>query len=112
MDFISLFKFTTFQNSSSSTPQWNDFYKEAVKYFKGELSGYVSDLTMNKGHFYFSGFLTNRKGKIFYFCSLDVRGQKRMYIRTATDYKDYTGGSNNMLDIDHDLPEEIIRIIK
>lgn len=52
------------------------------------------------GHYYFSGFAT-KNNKSIYFSISDVRyfpptsGGADLLIRTAKDYKDYTGGSNN-----------------
>jgi len=59
-----------------------------------------SDIKFLNGHYYFSGFAT-KNNKVIYFSISDVRhfpptgGGADLLIRTAKDYKDYTGGSNN-----------------
>jgi hypothetical protein len=58
-----------------------------------------TDIKFLNGHYYFSGFAT-KNNKIIYFSISDVRhfpptGGGALLIRTAKDYKDYTGGSNN-----------------
>jgi len=59
-----------------------------------------TDIKFLNGHYYFSGFAT-KNNKAIYFSISDVRhfpptgGGADLLIRTAKDYKDYTGGSNN-----------------
>ena len=59
-----------------------------------------TDIKFSNGHYYFSGFAT-KNNKAIYFSISDVRhfpptgGGANLLIRTAKDYKDYTGGSNN-----------------
>ena len=59
-----------------------------------------TDIKFLNGHYYFSGFAT-KNNKVIYFSISDVRhfpptgGGADLLIRTAKDYKDYTGGSNN-----------------
>ena len=59
-----------------------------------------TDIKFSNGHYYFSGFAT-KNNKAIYFNISDVRhfsptgGGADLLIRTAKDYKDYTGGSNN-----------------
>ena len=59
-----------------------------------------TDIKFLNGHYYFSGFAT-KNNKAIYFSIPDVRhfpptgGAADLLIRTAKDYKDYTGGSNN-----------------
>lgn len=59
-----------------------------------------TDIKFSNGHYYFSGFAT-KNNKAIYFSISDVRhfpptgGGADLLIRTAKDYKDYTGGSNN-----------------
>ena len=58
------------------------------------------DIKFSNGPYYFSGFAT-KNNKVIYFSISDVRhfpptgGDADLLIRTAKDYKDYTGGSNN-----------------
>jgi hypothetical protein len=58
-----------------------------------------TDIKFSNGHYYFSGFAT-KNNKAIYFSIPDVRygwssDGMNLLIRTAKDYKDYTGGSNN-----------------
>ena len=59
-----------------------------------------TDIKFSNGHYYFSGFAT-KNNKVIYFSISDVRhfpptgGSADLLIRTAKDYKDYTGGGNN-----------------
>ena len=59
-----------------------------------------TDIKFSNGYYYFSGFAT-KNNKVIYFSISDVRhfsptgGGADLLIRTAKDYKDYTGGSNN-----------------
>ena len=59
-----------------------------------------TDIKFSNSHYYFSGFAT-KNSKVIYFSIPDVRhfpptgGGGDLLIRTAKDYKDYTGGSNN-----------------
>jgi hypothetical protein len=59
-----------------------------------------TDIKFSNGHYCFSGFAT-KNNKVIYFSISDVRhfpptgGGADLLIRTAKDYKDYTGGVNN-----------------
>lgn len=93
------------ESSSGLTPQFKEFYST----FKKELTKFLTDkgctkIEVGKGHFYVSGFFTNASGQIYYFSLSDVRGMhyrgsKEMLYRTATHYKDFTGGGNNYIDL-------------
>ena len=59
-----------------------------------------TDIKFSNGYYYFSGFAT-KNNNVIYFSISDVRyfpptgGGADLLIRTAKDYKDYTGGVNN-----------------
>lgn len=55
-----------------------------------------TDIKLDYGFYYFSGFFTSPSGQVYYMSCSDVRHfpYKQLLIRTAKDYKDYTGGSN------------------
>ena len=58
-----------------------------------------TDIKYSNGYYYFSGFAP-KNNKTIYFSIPDVRygwasDGLNLLIRTAKDYKDYTGGSNN-----------------
>jgi len=58
-----------------------------------------TDIQMNYGFYYFSGFFTSPNGQVYYFSCSDVRHYPydTILIRTAKDYNDYTGGINNFV---------------
>ena len=53
-------------------------------------------IELNYGFYYFSGFFTSSTGQVYYLSCSDVRhwGYDKLLIRTAKDYKDFSGGSN------------------
>lgn len=97
----------SFESSSGLTEEFATFAKEFKAYLKKELSNEFEIVNINRGHFYLSGFVKNKKtGKVAYFSSDDVRWSdgwfENLLIRTAQHEKDYTGGSNcftKLLDI-------------
>ena len=56
--------------------------------------------TSNLGHFYISGFIELDNSKFVYFSIEDLRGGSKFMIRECKDFNDYTGKSNNYLNID------------
>lgn len=80
--------------------------KESVKAYSKQRSivrkalrdAKFEGIQISNGYYYFSGFARKNNKKI-YFSISDVRHQgvveERVLIRTARDYEDYTGGSNN-----------------
>ena len=71
-----------------------------------------TDIKFLNGHYYFSGFAT-KNNKVIYFSISDVRhfpptgGGADLLIRTAKDYKDYTGGSNNYSSLETEEIQEL-----
>lgn len=58
-------------------------------------------IEMDYGFYFFSGFFTSESGQIYYLMvHIDNRPieYKQILFRTAKDYKDYTGGSNQYID--------------
>jgi hypothetical protein len=55
----------------------------------------------NYGFYFFSGFFTAPSGQVYYFSCSDIRhwGYDKLLIRTAKNYTDYTGGSNQYVGI-------------
>jgi hypothetical protein len=94
---IELFK-QGFQSSSTLTPEFSQFFKTFKKEFTAELKKMGCEkIEIGRGHFYISGFFTASSGQIYYFSLSDVRSgfeNNCLMYRTAKDYKDYTGGSN------------------
>ena len=60
-----------------------------------------TNIQLNYGFYYFSGFFTAQSGQIYYISSYDVRhfGYKELMYRTAKSYTDYSGGSNNFVQV-------------
>jgi len=98
-----------FESSSGKTEQWLTAFSNSKREIKKAIAHLVDNLEFSREHFYFSGFFTRRSdNQIFYFSVSDVRGHNdQLLIRTATSYKDYTGGGNNYVTIDDDFPSRI-----
>lgn len=100
-----------FGSSTRNSPAFDVFYKS----FKSKLTKQLrevgaSDITFSKGHFYLSGFFTMPNGQAWYFSLSDVRsnwGTPQLLYRTATSYKDYTGGSNQYVNISEDMVKQM-----
>ena len=95
-----------FESSSGLTPRFKAFARLFKKLIKNEIAKKGCELLkFNRGHFYVSGFF--RKGEqIYYFSVSDVRdcyNTPNMLYRTATSTKDYTGGSNQYVNIKDDM---------
>ena len=58
-----------------------------------------TNVVMDYGFYYFTGFFTSASGQIYYLSVSDVRyfPYVRIMYRTAKDYKDFTGGSNQWI---------------
>ena len=67
------------------------------------------DIKVSNGYYYFTGFAKKNNQTIYYSIS-DVRqnhNHETLLIRTAKDYKDYTGGSNNFCSLDKENIQEL-----
>lgn len=88
-----------FESSSERTPEFAAFARTFKREFKKQVEMYhaVEAWSWNVGHFEVSGFFKLYGGKCFYFNTGDVRGSAcpGFLIRSARDFKDYTGGANN-----------------
>lgn len=97
-----------FESSSQTTPEFLAFFRT----FKSELTNILTakgctKIEIGKGHFYVSGFFTAPSGQVYYISLSDVRSFREddmcfgsLMYRTAKDYKDYTGGSNQWVSLD------------
>ena len=105
-----------FESSSNRTPQYltahRTFKREFTKLLK-ELE--VLELDISKpNHFDMSGFFRTKANKVFWFRIEDLRWSKdNMLIRTAKDFKDYTGGTNQFIDLETEqsFKEQLIKVI-
>lgn len=101
-----------FESSSGLTEEFKHFYSTFRTEFKKELKTIgATDIVFNRGHFYVSGFFTVNN-QAYYFSISDVRNFiyskvndpysciHKMLYRTAQNYKNYTGGHNQYIDIE------------
>ena len=102
-----------FESSTTKTPQYLEFYKTFKREFTNMLKPYINNIKIHKpNHFDVSGFFERKDNQIFYFSLGDLRwNKKELLIRTATDFKDYTGGRNNFIPMNN-IEEEIKPYIK
>ena len=104
------------ESSSVKTPE----FKELSRAFKSALTKELNSIGATligytTNHFYMSGFF--KKGEqLYYFSFGDVRGMEfvlargskvRMMYRTAQHEKDWTGGSNQWVDVREGMAEDI-----
>lgn len=102
-----------FESSSTLTPEFAQFYRTFKSEFTKELKSIgATDIVFSRGHFYISGFFTV-DGQAWYFSISDVRGSEyrmpQLMYRTAKHYKDYTGGSNQWVDIETGMANRMFR---
>ena len=84
-------------SGSDLSPEFKEFFrKEKRRLTEIFKSKGCFNIEMNYGFYYFSGFFTSPTGQTYYFSCSDVRhwGYDKLLIRTAKDYKDFTGGMN------------------
>jgi hypothetical protein len=82
----------------------SDLSKDFKAFFRREKKRISAILTargctnieLDYGFYYFSGFFTAPSGQVYYLSCSDVRHfeYNRLLIRTAKHYKDWTGGCN------------------
>ena len=103
-----------FESSPYKTPEFDKFVKSARRWFRAfvKRNGF-ENLDFHIMHFEFSGFFTDKSGQVWYFSSGDVRFKimKSMLIRTAKDYKDFTGGQNRFIEYDDQFEDTLLRVI-
>ena len=90
----------------STREEQNKTYSMFKRGFKGYLQNYFKLIQFkpNLGHFFISGFfeLENKENgnkQTYYFSIEDLRFNPTFLIRTAKDFKDFTGGTNNYLSL-------------
>ena len=102
-----------FSSSCYDTQQFLYFYNLVKRELKKELVRVykIKDFSISKGHFHMCGFFTLPSDKHYYFSFPDLRGvsldRSLLLYRTAKDYKDYTGGSNNYIKFSVDMIEKM-----
>lgn len=98
---------SSIKNNKTMAYKGSDLGQDFKDFFKREKKRLTNifkekgctKIEMDYGFYYFSGFFTAPSGQIYYFSCSDIRhfGYKRLLIRTALHYKDWTGGSNQFV---------------
>jgi len=103
-----------FISSSQKTEQYKSFHKLFSKEFKKLLKPYCKEILIHKtNHFDINGFFKLESEKIYYFSISDLRWSKdNMLIRTAENFKDYSGGGNNFINLDENFKENLLRYLR
>ncbi len=80
---------------------FRSFFRAERKKIKAALTPLgCTDIQMSRQFYYYYGFFTAPSGQIYYFSIDDVRhgfDNGKMLYRTATSYKDFTGGANTYI---------------
>lgn len=104
-----------FGSGTRTTPEFDSFFRKTRNDFNKSLADVAERIEMKKGHFYFYGFLTRKSdGQAIYFSISDVRffpGDK-MLVRTAKDYRDFTGGHNEYVSINDSFEANLKQAIR
>lgn len=106
-----------YESSSSRTKQYLTFCRVFKRQFKKLLHDNfnIVKIEIDKpNHFDQTGFFELENGNIYYFSIGDLRWHKTFLIRTAKDFKDYTGGSNDYCNTDdfESFMRDLKRIVK
>lgn len=76
------------------------FRREKSKITKILKEKGCTEIKLDYGFYYFSGFYTAPDGQIWYLFTSDTRsGYTRLFYRTAKSYKDFTGGENREISV-------------
>jgi hypothetical protein len=99
-----------FESSSGRTEQ----YLKAYRIFKSEFTKVLKPLCKKieiskPNHFDITGFFQLNDNRIYYFSIGDLRWDKIFLIRIADHFKDYTGGSNNFLNLDNNFIKNLLQ---
>ena len=98
--------------NSKHDPYWKEFVRDFKKTIKKELEEInVENIVFSVGHYYISGFFQLGEQN-YYFSISDVRhfSNDMMMVRTAKDFNDYRGGSNNWIKMEKGLFRKFFNI--
>lgn len=110
--FVSDYSNYQFESSTEKTKEFQSFatkFKNVIKSILEETDpNFILD-SFNVGHFYVSGFIKNQaNNKFVYFSISDVRCSNvrhdvldRILVRTAQHNKDFSGGTNNFVELEN-----------
>jgi len=103
-----------FESSTQRTPQYLEFHRTFKREFKALLKPYIKEIEIGKpNHFDVTGFFKLNDDRIYYFSISDLRWSKdSLLIRTAKDFKDYTGGSNNNITLNKDFVNNLLKFLE
>ena len=90
-------------SGSDLSQDFKSFARKEIKRITNVLTEKgCTNVQLSYGFYYFSGFFTATSGQIYYISCYDVRhfGYEKLMYRTAKSYTDYTGGSNNFVQVD------------
>ena len=96
-----------FESSCSKTPEylaWHRLFKREFSKLLIDFLGCPKVEIGRPNHFDMSGFFQRPSGQLFYFSISDLRWSKEtMLVRTANDWEDYTGGTNNFIPLSNEM---------
>jgi hypothetical protein len=81
---------------------FKDFFRKEKRRITENLKSLgCTNIEMNYGFYYFSGFFTSSSGQPYYFSCSDVRhwSYEKLLYRTVKDYNDFTGGYNQYVNV-------------
>jgi hypothetical protein len=92
----------SYKGSDLSAEFKSFFRREKKRIIEALKSIGCTDIQLDYGFYFFSGFFTSASGQIYYLSCSDVRysSYKQLMYRTAKSYKDYSGGMNQYVDKD------------
>ena len=110
--FVSDYSNYQFESSTEKTKEFTSFatkFKNVIKSILEETNpNFILD-NFSVGHFYVAGFIKNQENnKFVYFSIFDVRCHNvrhdvldRILVRIAQHNKDFTGGTNNFVELEN-----------
>ena len=109
-----MINYVDFESSTGDTDQQRTFRRLFQADMRKILKGKITRIELNRNHFEMYGFFETTTGKIFYINTGDLRWsakQMGMLIRTAKDFRDFTGGSNMTVMYDENFADSLLKII-
>ena len=99
-----------FESSSGRTEQYSKAHRIFKKEFTAILKPICKEILISKPNpFDITGFFKLNDDRIYWFSIGDLRWDKVFLIRTAKDFKDYTGGSNNFLSLNNNFIDNLLK---
>ena len=111
---VRMINYVHFESSTGDTDQQATFRRLFKTDIRKILKDKITRLELNKNHFEMYGFFETTQGKTFFISTGDLRWfakQSGMLIRTAKDFRDFTGGSNMTVMYDENFADNLLKII-